>query len=279
MLGEKAIMLWFLNFIATLVPTAALLAFAAWLLRTWIAERLTASIRLETEQKLAAFQSRLDAAEAQVSDARRAGIDALHQSNAALLAERVLATKEIWKGVVDWQRATAINMIVAAFTESTARDSAGHPGTKSTFEPMLKNIDYLEIGKRANAVAAWRPFVSEKAWALWVACNAFYGVRITKAAMLMFGNKEMVTRLWQVNAEAEIVRNTTTAEIVAEFARNEVAGTQKALSYIEGQLLAELKRGLAGEESGPEAARQAANIIAVAQSAIAKTQELASQGA
>jgi hypothetical protein len=258
---------WLLDLLGTAGAAALLLAAAGWLARAWITERLSASVRLETDKKLAEFQKRLDAAEAEVSAVRSAGIEALHQSNAAVLAERVRATQAIWGAVVAWQRATMLSALISAFKTHEAVANAGHAPARESFRTMLHSIKHFELTEGGNAVAAWRPFISEKAWALYAALNAFYGARIAKATMMQLGKKDFVERLWQVKSELQIVKNTTTPELAALFEADEMTGSQKAVAYIESALLAELKRGLAGEESGPEAARQAAKILAVAQEA------------
>jgi hypothetical protein len=247
--------------------TALLLAAAAWLTREWIMQRLAASLRIETEKKLAEFQVRLDATQAEISFVRTAGLEAMHQSNAALLAERVRATHAIWGAVVAWHRTSALSMLISALKTHEAIANAAHVPARENFRVMLQSIKHLELSESGNSIAGWRPFVSEKAWALYAALNAFYGARIAKATMIQFGKQDFVERLWLVNSELQIVKNTTPPEISSLFERDEVTGSQKALEHIEGTLLAELKRGLAGEESGPETARQAAKILAVAQEA------------
>lgn len=54
------------------VGSAALVAAVLWLSRTWIKERLTASIRLETERDLAKLKSELDQASGNPPETHRA---------------------------------------------------------------------------------------------------------------------------------------------------------------------------------------------------------------
>jgi hypothetical protein len=253
---------WLLSVLNEAVVAAALVAFAGWLLRRWIAERLTADIRLATEQKLQAFRARLDAAENEV--VQQAGIAASLQMSAAPLAERVQAIKEIWLGVVDWKAASALSTMMSAFTIEDVDKHGDHPGTKSTMKQVLDSLKYMELLHWTNALARWRPFVSERAWALFAAYHGFYAARVTKAAMLMIGGANVARRLWQVDYERDLVRASATPEIVAAYEADIVAGSTRFLEYVERELLAELQRSLRGEYSGPDASRRASKIIAIA---------------
>lgn len=65
-----------LELILSSVGSAALVAAALWLGRTWIKERLTASIRLDTERDLTKLKSNLDRASQRIKDVALAGISA-----------------------------------------------------------------------------------------------------------------------------------------------------------------------------------------------------------
>ena len=265
---------WLLDVLGTAGVATLLVAAGAWLAREWIAQRLGAALREKTEKKLAAFQARLDAAEAQVSAVRAAGIEALHQSNAAALTERVRATHAMWGAVVAWHRASALSMFIAGFKTNEAIATAAHAPSRENFKMMLETIKHEDLQAIGNAVEVWRPFVSENAWALYAVLNAFYNTRLTKATMLKLGKKEMVERLWLVNSELQMIKNTTTPEIAAQYESDEFAGSVKALAFIETALMAELKRALAGDESGPETARQAAKVLEVAEAATTTAAEM-----
>jgi hypothetical protein len=58
---------WLLEVLTSSVVVSVIVGLVIWALREWISTRLTASVRLETEQKLTSFRMRLDSAERQFS--------------------------------------------------------------------------------------------------------------------------------------------------------------------------------------------------------------------
>lgn len=75
--------------------SAALVAAALWLGRTWIKERLTASIRLDTERDLAKLKSDLDRASQRIKDVAFAGTSANAQVEGTLLEHRISAVNKV----------------------------------------------------------------------------------------------------------------------------------------------------------------------------------------
>ena len=86
-----------LEIFITSIGSAALVAVALWLSRTWIRERLTASIRLETEKKLAILKSELETTTQRIRDISSAGTAASAQAEAVLvdLANNAATAKHI----------------------------------------------------------------------------------------------------------------------------------------------------------------------------------------
>lgn len=272
-------MAWLFHVLDTAIVAAALVAALGWLLRAWIGARLNASIQLSTNQRLAEFTQRLDATEAQVATVRAAGIDAAQQMAAAALAERVEAIKQIWLGVVEWKAASALSTLVSAMDIRMATESAGHPGTKRTMQTMLDSLQYMELLRRTNGLARWRPFVTAQAWALFAAYQGFYSARVTKAAVLMIGHRETVARLWQVDGERDVVRAAAPIDMTVRYEANPIAEGPKFLAYLEAELLAELQRTLAGEHSGPEASKHAAKIVAAVENLMNEARSVQAEAA
>lgn len=167
--------------------------------------------------------------------------------------------------------------MISAMDIHMAANGAGDAGTQRTMKTMLDSLQYMDFMKRANALARWRPFVTERGWALFAAYHGFYAARVGKAALLMIGNVEMVQRVWQVDNELQVVRATAPAEMVNAYETSPIATSEKFLAYVESELLAELRSSLAGEHSGPEASRQAARIVAVVDSLMAMAQTAKAQ--
>ena len=89
-----------LNIVVSSIGSAALVAAALWLSRTWIKERLTASIRLETEKKLTIFKSELETANQRIRDLSSVGTDANAQVETTLLENRIRAVNKVWESVL-----------------------------------------------------------------------------------------------------------------------------------------------------------------------------------
>ena len=139
-----------LELVLSSVGSAALVAACLWLGQTWIKERLTASIRLETERELATLKSDLDRASQRIKDLALAGTNANAQVESALLEHRVKAVNKVWESVLSWQTVSAATMMVSVLSDDWLKENASHPGTKSTFEKLLKNTDHLKFMTKQN---------------------------------------------------------------------------------------------------------------------------------
>lgn len=269
---------WIEEVLANTAATAAILAVLGWLGRTWIKERLSASIRAETEARLASLRdqlhretetelatlrTRLNAAEAKLSEARKAGIDANQQLYAAVVPEQIAGIKALWAGIRDARAISVVSMFVSVMDLAIVRRNIHDRAFAGVIDKMLQNIDYMELMKRLLAVEQWRPFVTERAWALFSTYHLFYSTRLLRSIALSIQNLELAERLWQNNSELALVQATATPDIVAQYTANEYAGTQPFLSFLEKELLEEFERCVKGERSGHEAAERAAAIIRV----------------
>jgi len=275
---------WLWRLASDAVTTAALLAAATWLCRTWIKERLSADIRTETETKLASVKdqlhrdtetelttvrTRLAAAETKLSEARKAGIDANQQLYAAVVPEQIAGLKGLWAGIREARAINVVSLFVTVMDLGTVRRSIGEQRFTNQIARMLAQIDHMELLKRLQAVEQWRPFVTERAWALFSAYHQFYTTHLLRGIALSMPNLELAERLWQTNNELKIVQATATPEIAAQYAGSAYLGTAPFLRYVERELLDEFARSLKGEHSGHEAARRAADIIRVAETVAA----------
>lgn len=247
-----------------------LVAAVGWLLRKWLSIRITESLRLDTEQKLAAFRKRLDAAEAQVSAVRQAGIDANLQLSGAVVAERVAAIKKVWNAIVEWKSAIALVTIVWAIDREYISKYGGDDGNRRTFKTMLDSLKYIDLMRRMGEVQQCRPFVTDRAWALFAAYNGFFASGLLRGVALMFGEKKLALNLIDHKAELSIVRAVASADMAESFAGNPIKFVMPFIEFLEREILTELQKSLAGEQSGPEASRQAAKIVATVESVMAE---------
>jgi hypothetical protein len=265
---------WIEHLLGNSIPSAVLVGLALWLFRTWISQRLTASLRVEAEGKLQALKARLDATEAEVASVRRAGIDANLQLSAVVVQERVTAIKDIWDAVSAWKAATMLSMFVSVIRAEDLDRIAGDVGTTKAVKSFLDAAGGLELVERLDGAKRWRPFVTDRAWALFAAYHGFYLGRVARAIVLTTGNKELARRLWEVNSEAALVAEAAPTDVNQAYQANVVDGTNRFLGFLEQEILVELQRSLRGEHTGADASAQAIRIVQAAQPLMQKAQEL-----
>lgn len=253
-----------LELILSSVGSAALVTSALWLGRTWIKERLTASIRLDTERDLAQLKSDLDRASQRIKDVAFAGTSANAQVEGTLLEHRISAVNKVWESVLSWQTVSVATMMVSALPEDWLKENASHPSTKSNFEQLLKNTDHLNFMKKQNETELARPFLSEQIWALYAAYHSFLSVRLTKASLLTISGIDHAEVLSRFN-ERELVKKSAPVEIFAAYDKNPYVGTEPYLRYLREEMLMQFREFLSGERASNLAAQDAAKILHAAE--------------
>jgi hypothetical protein len=259
-----------LEIIVSTFGSASLILVVAWLGRTWLKERLTASVRLETEQKLATLKSELEAANQRIRDLASVGSAVNSQVESSLLEHRIAAVQKVWESVQSWQQVSAATMMVSVLSDDWIKKNASHPGTKSTFEQILKNVDHLGFMKKQNETELVRPFLSEPAWALFSAYHSFLSARLTKAILLTLSGIDHAEVLSQFS-ERNLVAKSAPAEIVAAYDESPYAATEPYLRFLREKMLAEFREFLSGHRAGNQAVRDAAEILHAAEDLAAKS--------
>lgn len=252
------------------VGSAALVAAVLWLGRTWIKERLTASIRLETEGELAKLKSDLDRATQRIKDLALAGTSANAQVEGALLEHRIRAVNKLWESVLSWQTVSVATMMVSVLPDDWLKINASHPGTKSTFEQLLKNTDHLNFMKKQNETELVRPFLSEQIWALYAAYHSFLSARLAKASLLAIPGIDHAEALSRFN-ERDLVQKSAPSEILAIYDKNPYVGTEPYLRYLREEMLTQFREFLSGQRAGNLAVQDAAKILHAAEDLAAKS--------
>ncbi len=250
--------------------SAALVAAFLWLCRTWIKERLTASIRLETEQELAKLKSELDRASQQIRDLALAGTSANAHVEKALLEHRIRAVNKVWESVLSWQTVSVETMMVSVLSNDWLKENASDPGTRSTFEQLLKNTDHLNFMKKQNETELVRPFLSEQIWALFAAYHSFLSARLAKASLLAIPGIDHAEALSLVN-ERDLVQKSAPPEVLATYDKSPYVGTEPYLHYLREEMLSQFREFLSGERAGDLAVQDAAKILHAAEDLAAKS--------
>lgn len=252
------------------VGSAALLTAVLWLGRTWISERLIASIRLETEQELAKLKSELDRASQRIRDLASAGTSANAQVEAALLEHRINAVNKVWESVLSWQTVSVATMMVSVLSDDWLKKNASDPGTRSTFEQLLKNPRHLNFMNKQNETELVRPFLSEQVWALYAAYHSFLSARLAKASLLAISGIDHAEALSRFN-ERDLVEKSAPPEVLAVYDKSAYAGTEPYLRYLREEMLAQFRELLSGQRAGNLAVHDAAVILNAAEELAAKS--------
>ena len=246
------------------IGSASLVGAAFWLCRTWIKERLTASIHLETEQKLAKLKSELDSANQRIHALSAVAASANQQVESALLEHRIAAVKTAWEKVQNWQQVSVVTMMIAALSDEWIKKNASDPNTKSTFDKLLNDIDRTNFLKNQNEAFLVRPFLSEPAWALYFAYHSFLSTRFSKALILTISGLEHAAIISRID-ERNLVAKTATPEILAAYDKCVYAATEPYLHYLQEKMLIEFSQMLSGHHAGNQALSNAAEILRVAE--------------
>jgi hypothetical protein len=259
-----------LDFILSSVSSAVLVGVVAWLCRTWLKERLTASVRIETEQKLARFKSELETANQRIRDLATVGAAANSQVESALMEHRIAAVKKVWESVQGWQQVSVATMMVSVLSDEWIKKNASDPGTKSTFEQVLKGTDHLNFMRRQNETELVRPFLSESVWAIYAAYHSFLSARLTKASLLTLSGIDHAEMLSRFN-ERDLVEKSAPREILAAYDKNPYSGAEPYLRFLREKMLTEFRHFLSGQKAGNQAVQDAAEILLAAEDLAAKS--------
>ncbi len=250
--------------LVTSVGSAILVGAAGWLARTWVKERLTASIRVETEKKLAKLSSEIEAANQKISHLSSVGAAANSQVEAALLEHRISAVRTVWESIQRWQQASVASMMVSLLSDEWLEENSTDPGTKSTFEQVLKGLDVPDFMKKQNETELVRPFLSESVWALYSAYHSFLSSRLGRAQLLTISelnHADLVKR----SSERDLVAASAPAEILKLYDQSAYSATEPYLRFLREKLLEEIREFLSGHRAGTQALKDAAEITRAAE--------------
>lgn len=243
------------------------LATAGWLARTWIAKRLTEELRKETETALLELRAKLDSAQESIRSVTAAAAQAQAQAQAALLPSKIKAVETIWKSFTEWRAAEGVCLMTSVFPIDWIRKYGNDPKTKSNIETMLAPIDYVKFMRERNEAESARPFITEKAWALYFAYHSLYSTRLLKAKLLTISGIDH-GEIWEKIKERALIEASAPPEILAKYDTEPIFGISSYFQYLTQELLIEFRADLSGNHSSTEAAINVSKIIATAEELI-----------
>jgi hypothetical protein len=251
------------------ITTTSLLALALWLGRKLIETRLTKSIEHEFNTKLetvrAEFRAKeellkadLRSKETEIAALRGGAMTAMASRQMALDKRRLEAVDQLWSTVT----ALGSTKIISAFMAPVKFDVAAEEAMKN---PKVREMfEFLSTGLRFDpnkidysGSAKARPFVSPMAWALFVAYQAIAAQAVLKLEILKSG---LGKKLLDMDAIAKLVKAALPhyTEYIDKFGD---AGYHYLLEELEGRLLDEMQKMLAGVETDKASIEQAGEIL------------------
>lgn len=258
--------------LASSAIAAGLLAGAGWLLREWIVARLTADIRLENDSKLEQLKTKLQRTNDAVFAVTSAGSTAYSQAQVALLPHRIAAINSVWSSVLEWNQMATASMFVSVLPRDWIKANASKPGTKKTFDMLLGGKSYQEFLKKRAETELARPFISERAWALYAAYSGFYLSRVSKAAMLTIPSIDH-HEIWSRIDERALIEAAAPPEILQSYDADLLQGTNAFLEYVKLELLREFRSDMSGSRDSGGAASNASTILAAATTLVQSSAE------
>jgi hypothetical protein len=265
----------FLDWVFSTFSSVGLIAALAWLFRIVIETRLRASVRHEFNEKLESFRADLRkseegfkadlrAKESQIEALRSGALSGLISRQAVLDKRRVEAIEQLWDAIEKLAPLKMPASMVACIKYEWALEKASlDPAARKFFETIANTCPPEKLQKTDAHKS--RPFVSDLAWALFSAYQAILLGAVARLHILKSGLSGDLLKADHVSA-------TTKAALPAYSSYIDKygdAGCYQLLNVLETELLKELRRILAGEESDKASVEQASKIML----AVTKLQE------
>lgn len=246
------------------ISTSTLLLIAAWLGRTWITNRLAASLRIEAESKIEELKSQLQRTNSLITEVAAAGSNAIANAQGATISKKIDAIDRLWTAVLAWNQYTAVMILVACIDKDWVAKHSKDPKTRSTFEMLLGAPAHIEFMKKMNSVEEARPFVSQAAWALFSAYHSLHSFRFAKASCLVISSLNH-SELWEALPERNLIKEAAPPEILAQYDSNILLGTNAFIAHVKEALLTEFRHELDGNRDAKAAAVNATAILSAAE--------------
>ncbi|AUF94822.1 hypothetical protein CXQ80_02795 [Pseudomonas sp. 02C 26] len=176
-----------LTIISSAGVSAALLAALAWLARSWIGERLKASIRHEYDDRLEKLRADLKAqGDAQLTSLKseldrqaeklRIASASFSEVQKATIAKKIEAVDALWLGVIRSRAAFPGEVTITdIFTDKEMQGFYTNPQMRKYSNKLagISEYDYFQAG--FEEVQLFRPHLGEYTWALYVTYRSVLG--------------------------------------------------------------------------------------------------------
>lgn len=259
------------SFVLTVLSSAgasvALSAAAVWLARTWISDRLHASIKYEYGQRLAALNAQLKSqGDAQLA-ALKAEIDTASEKlkiastsfsevQKASIVRKLDAVDTLWTGILSSRE---IIPPVMHFLDMLTVDEYVAAKDHPTFRALTGGLDQEKIMKVAidakGSLERVRPYVGEYIWALFA---TFQAVTLRPVFLVHLSMEDEEKLNWHKdNGVRQLIASALGAEGLAEFDGVQFGKVSWIRNQFEGRILTAMAHLINGKEFGKAALKQA----------------------
>jgi hypothetical protein len=250
------------------LTTTSLLSLALWLSRALITARLTRSVQHEFDEKLEQLKSDFRAAEksleatlaqrsAELESLRAGALSGITQRRALLDKRRLEAIDQLWGTLIRNQSARSLAMTMSVMkleniAEQVGRDDRLRDLIKVSgggFDPS--KLDYV-------TASLARPYVSDMAWALFIAIQAITSYYVAHWVALSNG---IDSRNMVANDAVQKLILAVTPEYKEYLETNGLSASYHLLERLDTLLLGELNLIATNYQQDKESVEQAAEIL------------------
>ena len=166
--------------------TTTLLAILAWLFRTLIITRLTASVKNEFDLKIENLKSDLSVKEAENQSLRSGAMSGLMVRQSTLYQRQLQAIDELWHSVKELEKAKYISATLVSLNfEMCAKEYVSSQKFREFIDTIGGNFKFESLDLSGARKA--RPFLTPLAWAYYSAYSSVILLAITKLRVLKIG--------------------------------------------------------------------------------------------
>ncbi len=234
-----------------------------WMLRNWIATRLTYAIKHEYDTKLETLKNDLAKHKDQLSVVQANALDiATHQSQ-VLETKRVDSIEKVWKSVVSLAgQKIAAKMMQSVNFDFAVNSAPSDPKIREMFSMLNKSLKIGPEEMNPDNTDTCRLYVSEGTWATFSAYKQVIFFAMMKMKMLEIGFDG--TKMIKADEVAAMVKAVLPhqSEFIDKYG---MSSLDFLVEEMEAKLFKQLKNELHGSSAGKDSADRADAILKHAQ--------------
>lgn len=237
--------------LSTAAVTGLLLAAVAWLLRSWITERLKNAVKHEYDREIESYKSVLSLVHSATAEGQKAAIEA-----------RMRAFDRIWKAMLALKNNTgSITLFLDILTVEEYKTLKNH----KDFIAIVGTLNDVKIQKMMPDpnIEEARPYVGEVVWSHFFVYQAF-NMRIVVLAWWSTSKDEDKINWHRDTATRGLLAAALTPDELAKLDALQIGKIDYVRRTIEMKVLKSWHRLISGAEFGDEALKHAQTILEAA---------------